>query len=77
MSARNLSPREKQCITLLASGRRVAQIAHALQISVPAVRLYQSMGFSVEGVLKADTRIDGRYVDSLIMAIVDRSIADQ
>ncbi len=40
MTQRNLSPREKQCITLIAAGRRIPQIADALSVSIPAVRLY-------------------------------------
>lgn len=40
MTRSNLSPREKQCITLIAAGHRIPQIADSLKISVPAVRLY-------------------------------------
>ena len=43
-----------------------------------AVALYERFGFKTEGVLKDAVRLDGRYKDDLIlMAIVDRSVADK
>lgn len=40
MTQKALSPREKQCITLLAAGLRAQEIADNLSLSIPAVRLY-------------------------------------
>jgi ribosomal protein S18 acetylase RimI-like enzyme len=34
----------------------------------PALALYEECGFSVEGTLRAEFRLDGRYVDDLLMA---------
>jgi ribosomal protein S18 acetylase RimI-like enzyme len=36
--------------------------------NVPARRLYESGGFHVEGVLRAQFLLDGRYVDDVLMA---------
>jgi hypothetical protein len=32
-------------------------------------RLYESCGFRVEGVLREEFRIEGRYVDDVLMAL--------
>ena len=42
-----------------------------------AVALYERIGFKTEGVLKDAVRLDGRYKDLILMAIVDRSVADK
>jgi ribosomal protein S18 acetylase RimI-like enzyme len=34
-----------------------------------AVRLYESVGFVVEGVLRGEFFLDGRYVDDMLMAL--------
>ncbi len=41
----------------------------------PAIHLYEKIGFCVEGELRDDIFVDGRYKNSLMMAIVDRSHA--
>jgi RimJ/RimL family protein N-acetyltransferase len=38
-----------------------------------AIAFYKRVGFEKEGVLKDAVRIDGRYKDLILMAIVDRS----
>ena len=40
-----------------------------------AIALYEKVGFATEGVLRDASFIDGKYRDSLIMAIVDRANA--
>jgi RimJ/RimL family protein N-acetyltransferase len=42
-----------------------------------AVALYERIGFKTEGVLRDAVRLDGRYKDLILMAIVDRSAADK
>jgi RimJ/RimL family protein N-acetyltransferase len=42
-----------------------------------AVALYERIGFKTEGVLKDAVRLDGRYKDMILMAIVDRSVSDK
>ena len=42
-----------------------------------AVALYERIGFKTEGVLRDAVRLDGRYKDLILMAIVDRSVADK
>ena len=42
-----------------------------------AVALYERIGFKTEGLLKDAVRLDGRYKDLILMAIVDRSAADK
>jgi RimJ/RimL family protein N-acetyltransferase len=36
-----------------------------------AIALYKSVGFQQEGVLRDASRIDGEYIDSLAMALVE------
>jgi RimJ/RimL family protein N-acetyltransferase len=40
-----------------------------------AIALYNSVGFQIEGVMRNHSLIDGRYLDSILMAIVDRGNA--
>jgi RimJ/RimL family protein N-acetyltransferase len=40
--------------------------------NVRAIALYRSVGFQQEGVLKDAALIDGVYLDSLLMALVER-----
>jgi len=60
---------------LLAAATRAARGHGARKVSLrvlapntAARRLYESCGFEVEGVLKEEFRLDGRYVDDLLMA---------
>ncbi|GAA3233002.1 GNAT family N-acetyltransferase [Actinocorallia longicatena] len=39
-----------------------------LSVNTAARRLYEQVGFSVEGVLRGEFLIDGRYVDDVMMA---------
>ena len=41
-----------------------------------AIALYEKVGFAKEGVLRDASLIDGKYRDSLVMAIVDRANAN-
>lgn len=36
--------------------------------NTPAIRLYQTVGFEIEGTKKQETQIDGRFIDVLMMA---------
>jgi RimJ/RimL family protein N-acetyltransferase len=38
-----------------------------------AIRLYNKVGFQKEGLMREAVRIDGRYVDSILMALVHRT----
>lgn len=40
---------------------------HVLSTNETALRLYRRLGYQVEGVLREEFRIDGRYVDDEIM----------
>ena len=53
MSLKKLSDREKQCLTLLAGGLKVPAIAHHLDLSEAAIRLYVR---NARGKLNASTR---------------------
>ena len=37
--------------------------------NVPALRLYESAGFEVEGVLRGEFLLEGEYVDDMLMAL--------
>lgn len=39
----------------------------------PAIRLYNKVGFQKEGLMRDAVCIDGRYVDSILMALVRRT----
>jgi ribosomal protein S18 acetylase RimI-like enzyme len=52
---------------------RIALYVHADNFR--AIALYEKVGFVREGVLKDAALIDGKYRDSLVMAIVDRANA--
>ncbi len=41
--------------------------------NIPAVKLYQSLGFIIEGKMKDEVCYKGKYHDFLSMAIFDRS----
>ena len=52
-----------------ARGRGARKLSlRVLEPSLAARRLYESSGFVVEGVLKAEFLLDGRYVDDILMA---------
>jgi ribosomal protein S18 acetylase RimI-like enzyme len=55
---------------LAAAREREAQkvMLHVLSTNEPAIQLYRREGFGEEGRLKRQFRVDGRYVDDLIMA---------
>jgi RimJ/RimL family protein N-acetyltransferase len=40
--------------------------------NVGAIKLYKSVGFQQEGVLRDAALIDGVYIDSLVMGIIQR-----
>ena len=39
--------------------------------NLPAVRLYEKLGFAREGIVRDAVFVDGEYHDALAMAIVD------
>jgi RimJ/RimL family protein N-acetyltransferase len=44
---------------------------HVFATNEPAIHLYQSAGFTKEGVLRSAAFIDGKYVDVLVMGILE------
>jgi ribosomal protein S18 acetylase RimI-like enzyme len=64
--------------TTLAQARRqgFARIELAVRAdNAAAIALYRSAGFKTEGVLKCAVRVDGRYKDLILMAIVHEALA--
>ncbi len=52
-----------------ARGRGARKLSlRVLGFNVRARQLYESCGFRVEGVLRAEFYLDGRYVDDVLMA---------
>jgi ribosomal protein S18 acetylase RimI-like enzyme len=43
-------------------------VLRVLGVNVRARQLYQSCGFQVEGILREEFFLDGRYVDDVLMA---------
>ncbi len=55
----------------LAKARRLGLWRTELSVyadNTPAIRLYQTVGFEIEGTKKQETQIDGRFIDVLMMA---------
>jgi RimJ/RimL family protein N-acetyltransferase len=46
---------------------------HVLSSNAPAIRIYRKAGFRNEGLMKAAAFIDGRFVDVLLMALLNPS----
>jgi RimJ/RimL family protein N-acetyltransferase len=44
---------------------------HVFADNAPAIRLYESTGFKKEGVLREAAFIDGKYVDVLVMGVLE------
>lgn len=68
MSARALSPREKQCITLLAAGLRTPRIAEALGVSEPAIHLY---------VRNARRKLDAKTREEAVAKALTQGVLDE
>ena len=53
------------------SNTETAKISLTVRKDNPgAIALYEKFGFETEGILKGETYIDGRYFDSVVMALM-------